>query len=553
MDSSDSTQLEGIEKLERLEQEAMQMGGIPRRQSLARTPPETAGRGRSGSCAGLFECRTQEDLNKSMWEIETQRNQEQRISEKITHISKKSKKEAAPSVEDTGKGRTTTGPSRKRRQSTEDGEKEKVTEPPVEVEVEDVGIGGNAAGASGEEEEEELLEVKKKISAIVKNCERVNGVTGRVNAGKFSFNVSDKVTVAACMTEITGMSVSLLNDFMSVWEKMKRAEQKRMEDRMDRIEKKVEGMLKVMKDGFDRMEKVTAVGTGTVVGTTVQGTQSAAQTTAPAPVQARAYAAVVGMGEKEVGITPARNRTYASLPTRPATTVTMRPPTWATPEKEEVYGTVVRMEGEEQDVWKVVQRVKKNLEGKVNNVKAVRKTAGGAVIIESKDRDQQKLIVESLKTDRELKVKGDGLIKPKLKVTGVTKGYKAEDIAKEILTQNEKLAEGLKDAEREIRLLRRIPCRNVVKENWIIETSPALFKRMAKQGTITFDLEVLYVEEQRDVALCFRCCKYGHMAKLCREESYCFVCGKKGHEGAQCPGGGVELHKLRETRSTGGS
>nr|CAI5841459.1 unnamed protein product [Callosobruchus analis] len=214
----------------------------------------------------------------------------------------------------------------------------------------------------------------------------------------------------------------------------------------------------------------------------------------------------------------------------PATTVTVRPPTWATPEKEEVYGTVVRMEGEEQDVWKVVQRVKKNLEGKVNNVKAVRKTAGGAVIIESKDRDQQKLIVESLKTDRELKVKGDGLIKPKLKITGVTKGYKAEDIANEILTQNEKLAEGLKDGEREIRLLRRIPCRNVVKENWIIETSPALFKRMAKQGTITFDLEVLYVEEQRDVALCFRCCKYGHMAKLCREESYCFVCVREGVE-----------------------
>nr|CAI5817334.1 unnamed protein product [Callosobruchus analis] len=534
MESSDNTQLEGLGNLERLEQEAMQMGGIPRRQSLARTPPETTGRGRSGSCAGLFECRTQEDLNKGMWETEAQRSQEQRISEKITHISKKSKKEAAPSAADIGNGRTTTGPSRKRRQSTEDGEKEKVTEPPVE----DVGIGGNAAGAIGDEEEEELIEVKKKISAIVKNCERVNGVTGRVNAGKISFNVSDKVTVAACMTEITGMSVSLLSDFMSVWEKMKRAEQKRMEDRMDRLEKIVEGMIKVMKDGFDRMEKVTAEGTGTVVGTTVQGTQSAAQTTAPAPVQARAYATVVGMGEREVGITPALNKTYASLPTRPATTVTVRPPTWATPEKEEVYGTVVRMEGEEQDVWKVVQRVKKNFEGKVNNVKAVRKTAGGAVIIESKDRDQQKLIVESLKTDRELKVKGDGLIKPKLKIMERQKAIRPEDIANEILTQNEKLAEGLKDGEREIRLLRRIPCRNVVKENWIIETSPALFKRMAKQGTITFDLEVLYVEEQRDVALCFRCCKYGHMAKLCREESYCFVCGKKGHEGAQCPGGG---------------
>nr|CAI5827058.1 unnamed protein product [Callosobruchus analis] len=57
---------------------------------------------------------------------------------------------------------------------------------------------------------------------------------------------------------------------------------------------------------------------------------------------------------------------------------------------------------------------------------------------------------------------------------------------------------------------------------------------MVKQGTTTFDLEAVYVEEQRDVAVCYRCCKFGHLTKFCKEE-----CCSVTHVAVDCLGSGL--------------
>nr|CAI5858876.1 unnamed protein product [Callosobruchus analis] len=154
-----------------------------------------------------------------------------------------------------------------------------------------------------------------------------------------------------------------------------------------------------------------------------------------APAGRRSFAGVVEEGKGEGITTPNPTpKTYASISARPQTSLGGPAPTWVTPERDEVFGTVVRMEGEVQNAWKVVQKVKKKLEGKVDSVKAVRKTQGGAVIIESRDKDQHKLVMETLKDGGDLKLKGDTLMKPKVRITGVMKGYEEADIAKEVRT-----------------------------------------------------------------------------------------------------------------------
>nr|CAI5818688.1 unnamed protein product [Callosobruchus analis] len=443
------------------------VGGLRRKGIVS-----NSGRGRSGSCAGLFEFDTAEDLNKSIREIDSTRATEQRINDKIEHITNKAKKDTKGTKG--GQGKET---SKKRRQS------------------------------DGGEEEEELAEVQDKINRIMRICEKVNGVTGKVSSGKIQFNLGDKTAVSTCMTQIMTARVSLMSDFMNVWERVKKAEKKRMEERMGRIEDKVESMVQLLKENLDTRKMPMERGMKKEGGVQAPNT--------PTP-------------------TSKQQKTYANLGTRPQTSSTGAAPTSVTPERDEVFGTVVRMEGEEQNAWKVVQRVKKKLEGKVESVKAVKNTQGGAVIIESEDRDQHKLVLETLKDGGDLKGKGDTLMKPKVRITGVTRGYEEVDIQREILSQNPNLGDGLGEQDKHMKLIRRLPCRNIMKENWILDTTPVLFKKMVKQGTITFDPGVVYVEEQRDVAICYRCCKFGHIAKFCKEECFCYLCGKKGHEGSSC-------------------
>ncbi|VEN40045.1 unnamed protein product [Callosobruchus maculatus] len=43
---------------------------------------------------------------------------------------------------------------------------------------------------------------------------------------------------------------------------------------------------------------------------------------------------------------------------------------------------------------------------------------------------------------------------------------------------------------------------------------------MVKAERISFDLEMVYVEEFRDILICFRCCRFGHVARWCKDEAF---------------------------------
>lgn len=54
-----------------------------------------------------------------------------------------------------------------------------------------------------------------------------------------------------------------------------------------------------------------------------------------------------------------------------------------------------------------------------------------------------------------------------------------------------------------------------------------------KKEKINFDLTKVYVKEYCNIAMCYNCCYFGHVAKHCKLEVRCYKCGQK-HESKNC-------------------
>nr|CAI5863660.1 unnamed protein product [Callosobruchus analis] len=110
-------------------------------------------------------------------------------------------------------------------------------------------------------------------------------------------------------------------------------------------------------------------------------------------------------------------------------------------------------------------------------------------------------------------------LKPRLRVTGVNKGYTDAEFLEEVFNQNPSLRSELTEQEREtIKIVGKKPCRNLRRETWILEAEPGVFKKIVKKGTIYFDLETVYIEEYLDALMCYKCYRFGHKAQRCKEQ-----------------------------------
>ncbi|KAJ8945529.1 hypothetical protein NQ318_020374 [Aromia moschata] len=60
-----------------------------------------------------------------------------------------------------------------------------------------------------------------------------------------------------------------------------------------------------------------------------------------------------------------------------------------------------------------------------------------------------------------------------------------------------------------------------------------IFKAIVKKGKLNYECELLYAEEYLGLAMCYKCCRFGHIAKYCREDDVCYKCGR-GHDAREC-------------------
>lgn len=156
------------------------------------------------------------------------------------------------------------------------------------------------------------------------------------------------------------------------------------------------------------------------------------------------------------------------------------------------------------------------------------------MILRSNDKEQENRVEDALQKQQGLTVKDTKQHQPQLAIKGVEKGHKKEDIIDELLRQNKDIRHTLTDDNlKNTRVIAIKDTRNPYKENIIIETDPVTFRYLIRKERATLDLINVYFEEHIEVAICFKCCRFGHVAKYCKEDPACRKCGGS-HQGNQC-------------------
>lgn len=72
--------------------------------------------------------------------------------------------------------------------------------------------------------------------------------------------------------------------------------------------------------------------------------------------------------------------------------------------------------------------------------------------------------------------------------------------------------------------------------NWVCECDPGIFKKMMGKRKVFLNWESIRVSEHLLPTRCFRCQKYGHLAKDCQAaKEICGHCSGEGHDRLNCP------------------
>lgn len=208
---------------------------------------------------------------------------------------------------------------------------------------------------------------------------------------------------------------------------------------------------------------------------------------------------------------------------------------WSTPPIKRTHETIVRVSNamnSKEAMEKFKQEL--NLKDVGGAFKNIRKTQSGALIIQSHNSEQQEKLENIAQGSSNFTTKEINNKNPMFMITGVEKGYSTEEFLQEIESLNYEIVTELGYSVKDkIKVVTKRQCRNPYKENWILEARPEISKWFLKKGMINCDLVRVYVQEHLNMAVCFKCCGFGHVSKYCSAKNCCHKCGEE-HEMKNC-------------------
>lgn len=163
------------------------------------------------------------------------------------------------------------------------------------------------------------------------------------------------------------------------------------------------------------------------------------------------------------------------------------------------------------------------------NINRITNAAQGSIRIECETEESMQKLHEAAKNvlSNEYEIKMPELKKPKVIIVGVTDEYLAD--SDEFVNKVKNINIGL-----DVKFVKKFKARRGPYFNVILETSAESFNYFVAQGRIRFGWDSFPVYEFVSVLRCFKCCKYGHVANECRQESCtCPQCGGS-HKGGEC-------------------
>lgn len=215
------------------------------------------------------------------------------------------------------------------------------------------------------------------------------------------------------------------------------------------------------------------------------------------------------------------------------TTYAQKTKTWKTPENKPAMETFIRIK-DCTDAGTVIKELAKVKAAELGGPPLrVNKLKSGAVVMNWKDAAHRDQAMKRVGEIENIEVRNAKVTWPMFVITGVSSEYDGEEIIKGILEQNEDLREIHGDKKDDVKIITKRTCRNPWKNNWIFQAKPDIFKAIVKKGKVNFNLEVLYAEEYFGLALCFKCHRFGHVAKYCKEEAACGKCAG-AHDTKDC-------------------
>ncbi|KAJ8938280.1 hypothetical protein NQ314_011542 [Rhamnusium bicolor] len=160
----------------------------------------------------------------------------------------------------------------------------------------------------------------------------------------------------------------------------------------------------------------------------------------------------------------------------------------------------------------------------------VRVIRDGKILIVPKDREQGGKIRECLGKIEKVEVRERKVTEPMLIVSGVERGMADEELLGKLIRGTDILGDRKVE---DFKIVKRVTCRNPWKENVVLRVGLELFKLLVKRGKVEIDCERHFVEEYLGLAMCYRCCRFGHVMKFCKEKDVCHKCAG-GHDGRDC-------------------
>lgn len=179
-----------------------------------------------------------------------------------------------------------------------------------------------------------------------------------------------------------------------------------------------------------------------------------------------------------------------------------------------------------------VQAISNNLANDYSfkNIVAVNKRTKNQMTVRcktAKDADILEQKIKTIYTDK-IQLSTAKKYEPKIKIVG-TPAELSDEILLRIIRENNDWIKS------NISIIRRYQIDNGRSSysNTIKSVDLETMKKLLKKGSIVFGLSELKVYEHVDVTQCFKCLRFGHMAKSCRSNIICRNCSEE-HDSKEC-------------------
>ncbi|CAH1107367.1 unnamed protein product [Psylliodes chrysocephalus] len=347
--------------------------------------------------------------------------------------------------------------------------------------------------------------------------------------GKIAFSMKEQKTVLMAVDDISNMYTDILTLLLVQENEINKLQRENYELRQDRlhtqktkttdIDTSMDNKLKNLQTEIIKALKSNPLA-GTITPTTT--TTNATPLTPTTNIMSNDFPA---LGQ----------RTYAQLAKKPANTnpeTTKDKKTWTTPEPYKKFDTVIKLkEGQHGDTLTELKKLIKAKDIKGTQIRHTRT----AIVLTSQTKDKQDDIIRRTQTSAKLDIKdGTRHNEPTIILTGIKKGLTYDELTDGLKLENDDLNDNFSDRLKLLTVVSTRPCRNPYKENAYVRGPTDIIKYLLKTEKIYLDFQTIYINEATQLALYFRCCRYGHVSKHCREKTAtCYKCGD-GHDGNTC-------------------